>query len=460
MIRNISRSLSARLLGIFVLTALVYFGVARLVYQLVLDQDYLREIVGAHISLHADYVFQDIGTPPDLDRARAITERVPVDIRIEGPGTDWASDPAFPQISEIPLGPIPIDFLGLDDQGKKDLEDWARNLAAVRFGQLRRHAFVALKRGDYSIVLASPKIAETPRPDFREPAIWFVTLVVLGGCYLAVRWLIRPIKWIRQGTARIGEGDLDYRIRVRRRDDLGELASDINDMADDVRDMLEAKRQMLLAISHELRSPLTRAKVALEFLENDEVKRNILDDIREMERLISDLLETERMNTGHTTLQRSQVDLRALLRSLVETEFSGQRGRIRLQLPADAMIRYVDEVRMRLVVRNLLENALRYTPDTAKPVEVELAALPDAVTITVSDDGPGIAPEHLPRLTEPFFRADPARCRTTGGFGLGLYLCRRLTEAHRGTLQITSEPGHGTRAQVTIPDIQPAAVAA
>ena len=95
------------------------------------------------------------------------------------------------------------------------------------------------------------------------------SLFVLSLCFLAVRWLVRPIKWIQAGTSRIGAGDLDYRIETSRRDDLGDLAAGINHMADDVRDMLEAKRQLLLAISHELRSPLTRAKVALEFLDDE-----------------------------------------------------------------------------------------------------------------------------------------------------------------------------------------------
>ena len=114
MIREISRSLSARLLGIFILTAIVYAVVGRLVYYFVLDQDFLREVVGAHISLHADYVLNDIGMPPNIERAKAITERVPVDIRISGPDIEWASDPTFPTIDEIPFGPIPFDFLGLD----------------------------------------------------------------------------------------------------------------------------------------------------------------------------------------------------------------------------------------------------------------------------------------------------------------------------------------------------------
>ncbi len=457
MIKQISRSLSARLLGIFILTAIVYAVAGRFVYTLVLDQDYLREVVGAHISLYADYVMNDIGSPPSIERAEAITKRVPVDIRIAGPGVDWTSDPSFPSIDKIPFGPIPMDFLGLDEKTHRKLESWATTLKLVRFAEYRRYAFIELVRDGYKIVIASPRMSETPRPDLTQPAIVFISIIVLLGCYFAVRWLVKPIKWIQKGTARIGQGDLTYRIKANRHDDLGDLAADINHMADDVRDMLEAKQQLLLAISHELRSPLTRAKVALEFLDDSQVKHDLLGDMREMEHLIADLLESERMNAGHTTLRRSPVDLGPMLRSLIETEFEDRSARIDLRVPAEPVVREVDEIRVRLVVKNLIENALRYSPPDGAPVEVTLTALPGMVTLRVRDHGPGIPKEHLSRVTEPFYRADRARSRSTGGLGLGLYLAKRIAEAHCGSLVIESELGQGTLCIVTLPDCIPAA---
>lgn len=451
MIKEITRSLSARLVAVFFLTSLVYgFGSIYAVSK-VRETDYLREIVGSHISLHADLVLKEIGTPPDPDKAKAIVDRIPVDIRISSPGFDWSSDPGFPDLASIPFGPIA--YLGLDDKSSKDIESWSRGLERVRFARFQGHIFAELKEGPNVVVFASPRLAESPPPDYTGVVMVLLSLLVLSGCFLAVRWLVRPIKWIQAGTSRIGQGDLDYRIETSRRDDLGDLAAGINHMADDVRDMLEAKRQLLLAISHELRSPLTRAKVALEFLDDDQVKRNLLDDIREMERLIADLLESERMNVGHTTLQRSLVDLCAMLSGLIRDEFQEQQAaRIDLKLPAGAVVREVDEVRLRLVAKNLIENALRYTPVDAAPVEVVLIVKPGMVVLQIRDHGPGIAREHLPKISQPFYRADPARSRSTGGLGLGLYLARRIAEAHNGSLVIESEVGHGTLVTVTIPD--------
>jgi signal transduction histidine kinase len=453
MFKKITRSLSARMVAIFFITSMIYGAGSLYAVRAVRNTDYIREIVGAHIALHAELVLKEIGTPPDVARAQAIVDRIPVDIRISGPGVDWASDSRFPDLAKIPFGPV--DILDLDERSLKEITSWARGLDRVRFASYGGHVYAELQDEGYAVVFASPRLSESPPPDFTGVVMFVTSVLVLTGCYFAVRWLIRPIGWIQEGAERIGKGDLDYRIPATRRDDLGQLALDINHMADDVRDMLEAKRQLLLAISHELRSPLTRAKVALEFLDDSQVKKDLLDDLGEMEKLISDLLESERMNTGHTTLQRSTVDLKAMLESLLANEFAGKGDRIRLLLPDDPVVREVDNVRLRLVARNLIDNALRYTPEPSPPVEVSLAVVPGAVVLTVRDFGPGIPRENLARVSQPFYRADPARSRTTGGFGLGLYLCRRITEAHRGTLAIDSEPGRGTVVTVTIPDFAP-----
>ncbi len=451
MIRNITRSLSARLLGIFVLTSLVYVAASRFAAELVYDTDYLRQIVGAHIALHADYVLNDIGNPPSIERAQAIANRVPVDFRIIGPGVDWASDPRFPPLQAIPFGPL--EFLDLDETSKRTLEDWARSLERVEVARYDDHVWVRLLDGEYQVSFVSPRIAEMPSPDYTIPIISIISIIVLAGCYFLVRVLIRPIEWIQEGAARIGEGDLDFRIRTTRHDDLGELALGINRMAADVQEMLEAKRQLLLAISHELRTPLTRAKVACEFLDDEEAKRGMLEELGEMERLIGDLLESERLNTRHSKLQRSATDLTALVEGVIGEDLEGSRPPVELHLPADELVRDVDAARIRLLVKNLAENAVRYSQPDSAPVEMRLEAVPGAVRLRVRDHGQGIPPEHLPRVTEPFYRADPARCRTTGGFGLGLYLCRRVAEAHGGTLVVESTPGRGTTVTVTLPDV-------
>ncbi|MCL4776424.1 MAG: HAMP domain-containing histidine kinase [Gammaproteobacteria bacterium] len=452
MIRQIAHSLSARLLGVFLATSIVYVVASRYTFDLVWGTGYLSEVVGGHMALHIDYVLKDLGNPPSIERAEAIVSRVPMDIMLRGPDLNWSSSPAFPPLDRIPFqkSEYLLPYADSDHQG------WTRLVQLMELARFHRRAFVKITDGDYEIIFAAPKFSETPQADLATPAVAILAIFVLSGCYFSVRWLVRPIRWIKEGAARIGQGDLSYRIPTTRRDDLGELAADINRMADDVGEMLEAKRQLLLAISHELRSPLTRAKVALEFLEDESVKGNLMQDIKEMERLIADLLESERLNTRHSKLQVADLDLAALVSSVISTEFAETSGRIRLECPPEPLSMAGDATRLRLLVRNLVENALRYTPVDGQPVEVTVAATGTDLVIRVQDRGRGMSAHDLARATEPFYRADPARSRATGGLGLGLYLCRRIAEAHGGTLSLASELGSGTEVSVRLPRRPPA----
>jgi len=448
-LRRFGRSLSARLLVIFLIATLVYGFAARYAFTLFRDTDYLRRIVGAHIVLHSEYVLKDIGSPPNLERAQAIVQRIPVDMRIVGPGVDWSSTPDFYRLEDVPFGPL--SFLELGEASRNEVEAWAKELDKVEIAEYMDHSLIKLSDGDYEIIFASPRVRETPHANYSILVIGLMGALVLFACYLAVRWVFLPIRWMQEGAERIGRGELDYRIPARRHDELGDLSRDINEMADDVQGMLEAKRQLMLAISHELRSPLTRVKVALEFIDDDKTRQSILEDIAEMQRLIADLLESEALNTRHAILRREPVAPGQLIESVVDGDFSNRNEDIKVQIPDNLPQVCVDVTRMRLLLRNLIDNALRYNPPGVKPVVVSAKSVDGQLLIRVQDNGAGIPPEHISRVTEPFYRADPARSRATGGVGLGLYLCKRVAEVHGGRLVIESSAGAGTGVTVILP---------
>jgi signal transduction histidine kinase len=267
--------------------------------------------------------------------------------------------------------------------------------------------------------------------------------------YFATRRLFRPIDTINEGVQKFGAGDMDHRLQVERKDELGTLANNFNTMADDIQQMLDAKRQLLLAISHELRTPLTRSRVAVELVDNDDIKNQIVQDINEMESLIEELMETERLSSRHTKLNRGQQDIIELVNDVVAANFVD--AGITADLPGTAVKLDIDAARIKLLLKNLLDNAVRHTPVTSPPPEIKLGVNKDNVVITVIDHGNGIEAAHLPHLREPFYRVDPSRQRETGGYGLGLYLCKMTAEAHDGELQIESEAGKGTRVMVRLP---------
>ena len=196
---------------------------------------------------------------------------------------------------------------------------------------------------------------------------------------------------------------------------------------------------------------MTRTKVALEFLEDDSPRESILEDVIEMERLISDLLESERLNTRHSKLQLASTDLVQLVRDIVEADFSSCQDRIRVDALAEPVVEEIDPTRIRLLIKNLIDNAICYSTDDTSPVEIRIARQSERVSVEVIDHGSGMSASQVERATEPFYRADPARCRDTGGFGLGLYLCRRIAEAHGGELKIASEQGRGTQVTLSLP---------
>ncbi|MBU6502149.1 MAG: HAMP domain-containing protein [Burkholderiales bacterium] len=410
-------SLRARLITVFLLLALamglVFIGGMR--------GTFASGWRDAGLPLVTDYIDRltaEIGTPPDIARARALTKRLPIAIRIQGPGINWDSNPG------------------------RGTRHWGEGREGHASDVLSR----TLANGDrVSFSLDTPNWQNAPH------GIGWLTLALLlaliVGAYHYVRRLLRPLDDIRAGAERFGGGQFDQPIPLRRKDELGDLARRINTMAHDIEGMLDAKRALLLALSHELRSPLTRARLNAELLpatpEGRTERDALLRDLNEMRDLISDLLESERLASPHAALQREPVDLVALIREVVAEQADG--AAVQLDLPETLRAlpaRPLDRTRVRLLVRNLLGNALRYSAGAPQPPRISLRSEGAGVLIEVRDFGPGVDAAQLAHLTEPFYRTDSARQRATGGVGLGLYLCRLVAEAHGGTLEVrNAQPG-------------------
>jgi len=450
MLKRLLRSLSFRLLVIFLTLAasFVYFAIAAL--QWVYSTDELRNLVSSHLSLHIEYVLDDIGDPPRIERAIAITEKVPVDIRIVGPAVNWASDEDFPQLSELSFGAGRI----FSDAANS----WLGTLEGASFAQLDRHRYLRIGRGDHSIIVSTPRISDPVTHRSLMPIIVGIGLSLVLLAYLAVRWLFRPVAAIRRGAERIGQGHFDHRITDVRQDQLGDLARDINAMASDVQGMLDAKRQLLLGISHELRSPLSRMRLAIELMDapdssfgNSGDAAGMQSDIAEMERVIVTLIEAERLNSRHATLHRTECNMRQLVANLIDDFFERDRDRIEVTFTGMHRSVEIDEARVILLLKNLLSNALRYSTDEAGSVRLSVEVLLHELILTVQDRGPGIPEAQREFIGEPFFRGDPSRTRQTGGSGLGLYLATLVAKAHGGSLTLDQEYRDGARFVVRIP---------
>lgn len=442
MISRFARSLSLRLLAIFLLLGgLFVFGTFKAI-QVVYNSDDIRGLISGHLSLHVNYVREDIGTPPNIERAVAITERVPVDIRILGPDIDWASDPAFPTLDKLEFAPSP--------RFSDDPDAWVDELQGVEFADWQDHALLKMHQGGYDIVVSTPRIADTSEgPDLVLLILALgLSFILLG--YMAVSWLIKPIRSIRMGAAHIGRGNFDYRISNIRHDQLGDLAADINRLAGDVENMLDAKRALLLGISHELRTPLSRMRLTLEFLEDEKNSADLREEIIEMEKIVASLLEAERLSDRHASLFRTKVSINDLVEQLMGDFFSRDKERIRIEQPDQTIEASIDAPRIGLLLKNLLSNALRYSEPSDGPIELTIVTADDSLIFTVRDNGPGLSKEQADNLGEPFYRGDPSRTRDSGGTGLGLYLAMLIAKAHGGSLRLL-DTDRGACFEVVIP---------
>jgi signal transduction histidine kinase len=415
---------------LFVLTAVLLAIVVRTGFRVALDRN-MQDIAAPHLAEYVQHLLDELGDPPTPENAALLAERLSLQIHLRG-GQRWSSGGEMPT-----LHPRRTSSHVLPDG------------TAFEVGRGHEGFVVRVQRDDITVVLAPAAFELAEYAQLAVILTIIALLAVLALAYHAIRRLFRPIETIQSGIARIGSGDVGYRLDIKRRDELGDLAESVNAMADDIREMLEAKRELLLAISHELRSPLTRARVNAELLGDDHVRQVLLADLGELESLLGELLESERLSGRHVALDRQAEDPSALLNELIAESFTG----VPLQTDLDPEGTWIslDPIRIRVMVRNLLQNAIHHTP-VGGPAPLLVSHVDDTDwNLSVADHGPGVAPEHLGRLTEPFYRADPSRQRASGGVGLGLYLSRVIAEAHGGTLEVMSETRKGTRVQVVLP---------
>ncbi len=385
-----------------------------------------------HFRHYIHQIHREIGFPPNLARAKEISEELLIDIIIDGPDTHWSSNGQFPDEDKI--------FKTLKNQPNAHFQQ----------GFNRQHFISRIKHQDYTTLF----VMQRPIGNFFRGKILIIGLLSILGLltllYFSIRWLFQPIKTIQLGIQRIGSGELSHRISTSRKDELGDLAQSINRMANDIELMLEAKRQLLLAISHELRSPITRAKVALSLMDDVPKKEGLTQDLQEMEDLTHELLEVERLKSKHQALNLSKISLNELILTVINTYYPTEA--IKPQLSQNLPLLLLDEARLRFVIKNLLGNAIKHQRHDSKPIIISSQHNQDKITLKIQDYGFGIAAEHIPHLTEPFYRADPSRQRKTGGYGLGLHLVKLIIQAHDGNLTIESEVGKGTCVSITFGD--------
>jgi two-component system sensor histidine kinase MtrB len=297
-----------------------------------------------------------------------------------------------------------------------------------------------------------------------------IALVVLlaGIAWLVTRQVVTPVRMAARIAERLADGRLQERMRTKGEDDLARLAASFNKMADSLQrqirrleDLSRIQRRFVSDVSHELRTPLTTVRMAADVLyearqqldpasaRSAELLQTQLD---RFESLLADLLEISRHDAGAASLEAEAIDLRDLVRHVVDaTEpLAARRGSaVNLHLPEEPCVCDADGRRVERILRNLLVNAAEH--GEGQPIDVYVAANRDAVAVAVRDHGIGLRPGEASLVFNRFWRADPARARTTGGTGLGLSIASEDARLHGGRLQAWGERGSGSQFVLTLP---------
>ena len=323
---------------------------------------------------------------------------------------------------------------------------------------------------DRRVVLRVAHSEEGPWREVREMA-WVlilgfpIALLLAGlGGYALARKALAPVDAMTQKADRISAERLNQRIVVENpNDELGKLATVFNSMLSRLEAAFNQLRRFTADASHELRTPLTAIRsvgeVALQDQKSPAEYRDaigsMLEEVDRLTRLVESLLVLSRADAGQVQLQRADVSLLALAQeatALVEVLAEEKRQRIALEGDTRAVVS-VDRLILRQAIVNLVDNAIKYSPADSQILVQARASDDGHATLEVTDQGPGVPPEHLSHIFDRFYRTDAARARQWGGAGLGLSIARWAVEAHGGEIGLRSEGARGSTFWIRLPGV-------
>ncbi|HEY4570452.1 MAG TPA: MtrAB system histidine kinase MtrB [Kribbella sp.] len=323
----------------------------------------------------------------------------------------------------------------------------------------------------YAVYFLFPLTAQQETLDVVQRALvtaGLLLIVLLGAvAWLVTRQVVTPVRMARRIAERLAAGKLEERMQVRGTDDLARLAVSFNKMAGNLQrqirrleELSRLQRRFVSDVSHELRTPLTTVRMAADLLHEsrdqfDPISRRSVEllqnELNRFEELLADLLEISRFDAGAAALDLEDVDLRDIVHRVLEnheTLLHRKGCAVELDMPVPCKAK-VDSRRIERILRNLIGNAIEHSE--GQPIRISTAYDDDAAAVGVRDHGVGFRSEEAEMVFSRFWRADPARARTTGGTGLGLSIALEDARLHGGRLDAWGSPGEGAYFRLTLP---------
>lgn len=393
----LKNSLYLKLLAIYSVTFLLLFGLVVIAIRTSRLMS-IENSIRFNVTNYAQYIVNDIGSPPNLERAKEIQKNTKLDIVILGKDLAWSNDQKF-----------------LSHCKKSE-------------GRRKSRKQVRIEKDGYTFIFGGRNLKQ---PEFTlEIVIPFLLLfsLILFGSYRLVKYVMKPIIDMKATASAFGEGKWDSRVSLKSQDEFADLGNTMNNMAEKIESHFKNMKDLLLAISHELRSPLTRMKVTTEFIHDEKLKKSLNEEINTLDRITGMLLERERLSAKPEILEKRNLNLNELIERV-----AGKFPETKLHMPVNETVA-VDQNRFELALGTILDNAYKHGKP---PVEIFVGADHQAVWIEVKDHGKGIPTEHIQKLGEPFFPSS----KSAEGFGLGLSLAYSIFKAHGYKLSASSDNG-------------------
>lgn len=318
-----------------------------------------------------------------------------------------------------------------------------RPVMLPRVGAFAFDVYIELKSGGWLRIEGS-----APKEIFAWPVHLFGNLALMLAVVLVLIWFVarmtvRPLTQLAAAARGLGEDLRQTPLSEDGPSEVREAAQAFNAMQQRIRHDIEERERFLAAVSHDLKTPVTRLRLRSELLADENLRERMLRDLDEMQHMLSGSLDFLRGNAADEP--SSPIDMVALLESLVDDQI--EMGH-EVSLTAPASLRFTGRPQaLRRAIGNLIDNALKY----GKRATVELKAEDDSLRIVVEDEGSGLPEEELEKVFEPFYRVETSRNRETGGVGLGLAIVRQIARRHGGEVSLSTCPSGGLRATLQLP---------
>lgn len=432
--RSLYFKLGALLLGFTFIIVLVLY------YQFNYSFTTQDSILDSQEAYFYSRMVEDWGTPPDTNQVKSDIKNLNLDCIIFRLEDDFIDESGYGPIYWASYNAPKPEVFYTHLNHEELLEHGVYIPLQVDFGTMGGRPSTAVANNEYVFYLGMDYTVPSELPNFILASIF--TIISMVGLNFFIQRYLKPVQLIKQRVFALEDGDLESKIPILGDDELASLSRATNKMIENIRYLLNQKHQLLLDVSHELRTPLARMQLLIEMLPEHKNIFKLKNEVSLLEGMISNMLLSDRLSTPYQDLELKSIKLSRVV-SKVLSMFPDSEDFMEIIGEVPNVFIDIDELKITLAIRNLIDNAKKYA-FTNQKIQLFFEIKEKRLLINIQDFGPGISKENIKKLTTPFYRVVNKENKKRPGFGLGLTICKKIIEAHNGSLSIQSNIGEGS----------------